>query len=429
MDKIRITGGVPLRGTIELSGAKNSALPLMVASLLTDQPLRLSNIPHISDISTMANLLLQHGTSISLDDSIKDLVGSSYSAGVMTLCSDKIKSFESPYDIVRKMRASVLVLGPLLARFGEARVSLPGGCAIGTRPVDLHLKALMQMGADISIEDGYIVAKTERLKGTEIYFDKVSVGATENILMAATLALGTTTLRNAAKEPEIVDLANCLVKMGAKIKGIGTDTLIVEGVDRLNGATHKVISDRIEAGTYIVAAAITKGRLKIKHIDLEIMRSTIDKFLETGMEIKVIDNETIEVSCDEQPKSVNLVTQPYPGFATDLQAQFMALMCVADGTSIITENIFENRFMQAAELIRMGSDITIDGHVAIIKGIPSLSGAQTMATDLRASVSLVLAALIAQGTSIVNRMYHIDRGYERIEEKLAKCGALIERIK
>jgi UDP-N-acetylglucosamine 1-carboxyvinyltransferase len=424
MDKVRVTGGNPLVGVIDISGAKNAALPLMAASLLSAGPLKLFNMPHLVDIATMANLLVQHGVGFELDGVSKQ--GGS-SGQVITLNAENITSFEAPYSIVRKMRASVLVLGPLLARFGQAKVSLPGGCAIGTRPIDLHLKALEQMGAVIELEEGYINAHVKgRLKGADIYFDKVSVGASENILMAATLADGQTIMRNAAKEPEVTDLANCLVAMGAKIEGIGTDTLVINGVKKLHGAEYSVISDRIEAGTYMIAAAITDGDIEIRGIDADIMRSTIAKLEEAGVSITETKDGMRVKRKNGGIHSVNVTTEPYPGFPTDMQAQFMALMCIADGTSIINETIFENRYMHVSELSRMGADIVVEGHTAIVKGKP-LKAAEIMATDLRASVSLVLAALVADGTTKIGRMYHIDRGYERIEEKLAVVGADIDR--
>jgi UDP-N-acetylglucosamine 1-carboxyvinyltransferase len=348
---------------------------------------------------------------------------------MLSLQGDGINNLEAPYDIVRKMRASVLVLGPLLARFGEAKVSLPGGCAIGSRPIDLHLRALEQMGATIVLEEGYVHATVNgRLKGAEISFEKVSVGATENILMAATLAEGVTTLKNAAKEPEINDLAECLVKMGAKIEGIGSATLVIHGQKSLHGTEHRVISDRIEAGTYMVAAAITGGEVEVKDVRPEHMEATIEKLIQSGARVDKTQ-EGLLVRGIKRPKSVDFTTHPYPSFPTDMQAQFMALMCVADGASVITETIFENRFMHVSELRRMGADITVDGHTAVVRGVPLLKGAEVMATDLRASVSLILAALVAEGQTIINRVYHLDRGYERIEEKLSACGASIERLK
>lgn len=423
MDRILIKGGSALAGEVRISGAKNAALPLMAACLLTPDTLRLSNLPHLMDISTMVNLLASHGVDFKLDGIASD---GGHNGEVILLNASNITNFEASYDIVRKMRASVLVLGPLLARFKKARVSLPGGCAIGTRPIDLHLGALEQMGAVIELEGGYINATTEGLRGADIYFEKVSVGATENILMAATLAKGITTLRNAACEPEIGDLANCLVKMGAKISGIGTSTLIIEGVDTLHGADYNIIPDRIEAGTYMVAAAITGGDVILKGVNASILGSVIDKLREAGVGVTELDGG-MRVFRNGNIKPVNIITEPYPGFPTDMQAQFMALMCIADGESVLKENIFENRFMHVSELHRMGADIKIEGNIAIING-SDLKGAQVMATDLRASVSLVLAALVATGETVLNRVYHIDRGYERVEEKFSGIGAKMVRV-
>lgn len=428
MDKIIIRGGKKLRGKIEISGAKNAALPLMTACLLTEDDLKLYNLPHLVDISTMIHLLVQHGVDFELDGCAKQ--GGS-KGEVVRLNASNITSLEAPYEIVRKMRASILVLGPLLSRFGKARVSLPGGCAIGTRPVDLHLGALEAMGAKIELEEGYINASVKgRLKGADITFEKVSVGATENILMAATLADGKTTLRNAAKEPEITDLANCLVKMGAIIEGIGTDTLIIEGQEKLHGAEYSVISDRIEAGSYMIAAAITDGEVEILDVNIESLTSTIDKLKEAGISIEQTSPTSLLVKrAGKTIKSVDAVTLPYPEFATDMQAQLMALMTIADGESKIDETIFENRFMHVPELMRMGANIAINGHSATITGVKKLKGAEVMATDLRASISLVIAALVAEGETTIGRVYHIDRGYERLEEKLQMVGADIERVR
>lgn len=428
MDKIKIKGGNKLKGSVDISGAKNAALPLMAACLLTEGELKLFNLPHLVDISTMIHLLVQHGVEFELDGTSKD--GGS-SGEVVLLNANNITSLEAPYSIVRKMRASVLVLGPLLARFGEAKVSLPGGCAIGTRPVDLHLKSLEAMGAKITLEEGYVYAEVDgKLKGADITFEKVSVGATENILMAATLAEGTTILRNAAKEPEVTDLANCLVKMGADIKGLGTDTLTIHGVDKLHGAEYTVISDRIEAGTYMIAAAITDGEIEISGVDISIMTSTIDILKKAGVTVDELDNGNLLVKrSGKDIIGVDVITEPYPDFATDMQAQFMALMCISDGASKIQENIFENRFMHVSELLRMGADIAIDGNTATVTGVKKLKGAELMATDLRASFSLVLAALAAEGETLISRVYHIDRGYERLEEKLLGVGADIERFR
>lgn len=426
MDKIKITGGVPLSGTISVSGAKNAALPLMAASLLTKEPLTLKNLPHLVDITTMVNLLTQHGVGFTLDGSGEkgDCVG-----GVITLTANQIDNLEAHYDIVRKMRASVLVLGPLLARFGEAKVSLPGGCAIGTRPIDLHLDALKQMGACVTIEDGYVHASVKKkLQGADIHFSKPSVGATENLLMAATLAEGETILRNVAQEPEITDLIHCLQAMGAKITGVGTPTLSIQGVESLHGAEHSIIPDRIEAGTYAVASIITSGEIELGGIMPDHMQATLDVLKGIGADIKETTKGLLVKRGTEKLKPVNIVTEPYPGFPTDMQAQLMALLCVVDGRSHVTEAIFENRFMHVAELMRMGAGLSIDGNMATIHGVAKLKGAEVMATDLRASVGLVLAALAAEGDTIINRVYHIDRGYERIEEKLGSCGAKIIRI-
>lgn len=411
-----------------IAGAKNAALPIMAASLLTDEPLSLSNIPHLTDINTMANLLIQHGVSFSIDGS-NDVVGK-YGGRVIQLTAKKITSHEAPYDIVRKMRASVWVLGPLLARTGKAKVSLPGGCAIGTRPIDMHLRALEQMGAKIELADGYVAASCRgRLKGAEIQFEAVSVGATVNALMAATLAKGTSVITNAAKEPEITDLANCLSAMGAKIDGIGTSTLTIEGQERLHGASHQIIADRIEAATFATAAIITNGQLELVGTNPSVLGTVFEKFEEAGASINMKENSIVVKQSKQGIKSVDVTTQPYPGFPTDMQAQIMALMSIASGASIITETIFENRFMHVPELSRMGANITVHGNTATIRGVDSLKGAPIMATDLRASVSLVLAGLAAEGETIINRVYHIDRGYEWIEDKLRACNANIQRIR
>ena len=426
MDKIRVIGGNPLYGKIYIAGAKNAALPIMTASLLTEDVLVLSDMPNLADIITMANLLIQHGVTFDIDGT--SLTTNKHGKTIL-LNSANIHSKTAPYDIVRKMRASVWVLGPLLARFGEAYVSLPGGCAIGTRPIDLHLSALHAMGAEINLEDGYIHAKVSgRLKGAEINFDKISVGATVNILMAATLAEGRTVLYNAAKEPEVCDLIKCLQAMGAQIDGINTSTLIIDGVKSLHGAHHKVIPDRIEAGTYAIAAAITGGCLELVNITNDIFNNVAEKLIQTGTKI-VSSSNSVVVSRDSPIRAIDMTTLPFPGFPTDLQAQFMALMSLSDGASLISETLFENRFMHVPELIRMGANITVTGSSALVRGTTHLQGAQVMATDLRASVSLVLAALAAKGETIINRVYHIDRGYERIEEKLVACGANISRIK
>jgi UDP-N-acetylglucosamine 1-carboxyvinyltransferase len=416
MDKIRITGGRALKGTIPISGAKNAALKLMAAALLCDEPLRLTNVPDLADIATLASLLAHMGVTVTRD------------GAAMMLNAGTINDFTAPYDLVRKMRASILVLGPLLARHGQARVSLPGGCAIGTRPVDMHLSALDQMGAKIVLEEGYINATApDGLHGANILFPKVSVGATENTLMAATLAKGQTVLSNAAREPEIGDLANCLNEMGAKITGIGSATLTIDGVERLHGAEYRVIADRIEAGTYAIAAALTGGDVLLKGIAADTLQALIDTLKKAGAEV-TNEADGLRVWRSGALKGVDVMTEPFPGFATDLQAQMMTMMTVATGASLITETIFENRFMHVPELARMGADITVHGASALVRGVEKLRGAPVMATDLRASVSLVLAGLVAEGETIVNRVYHLDRGYEHLEQKLGACGAAIERI-
>ncbi len=418
MDRIRIRGGRPLSGEIAIGGAKNAALPLMAAGLLTEDRLVLSNVPRLADILTMTQLLSQHGIAV-------EPVGN---AGRQLSLGGPITNTEAPYDIVRKMRASVLVLGPLLARVGEARVSLPGGCAIGTRPVDLHLKGLEQMGARFNLDSGYIDGKVDgRLRGASIVFPFVSVGATENLLMAAALADGRTVLANAAREPEIGDLAACLVAMGARIEGIGGDKLTIDGVDRLHGADHAIIPDRIETGSYACAAAISGGSVFLRHARLDHLGATVRILREAGVDIQEQD-DGLMVKRLNGLHGADVMTEPYPGFPTDMQAQFMALMSVAEGASMVTETIFENRFMHVPELNRMGARINVHGASAIVRGVPSLSGAPVMATDLRASLSLILAGLAAKGETVVNRVYHLDRGYEAVEQKLAACGADIERI-
>ena len=425
MDKIRIIGNTPLKGEIAISGSKNSALPALAACLLTGEVVELSNVPDLQDIVSMTGLLAQHGVKIAFSGE-SNMHGSQNR--IVKLQADNVDNLEAPYDIVRKMRASVLVLGPLLARFRKARVSLPGGCAIGTRPVDMHIDALRALGADIEIESGYINATAPKgLKGTEIKFNMVSVGATENALMAATLASGTTVIKNAAREPEITDLATLLTKMGAKISGAGSDTITIQGCASLHGAKHKVIPDRIEAGTYAMAAAITKGDLKLTDINSNLLESALNKLEKAGSEIER-GNDWVRINHSNDINPVNFSTAPYPEFATDLQAQLMALLTLANGTSKIQETIFESRFMHVPELKRLGANIEIKDNLAIIIGVRNLKGAQVMATDLRASVSLILAALAATGESEVNRVYHLDRGYEHLEQKLQACGANIERI-
>jgi UDP-N-acetylglucosamine 1-carboxyvinyltransferase len=427
MDRIRIRGGVPLHGTIAVSGAKNAALPLMTASLLTDETLQLANLPHLADITTLANLLVQLGVSLAMDGHAPN---GGHAGRVVSLRAQKITSTTASYDLVRKMRASILVLGPLLARERKARVSLPGGCAIGTRPVDLHLKGLQQLGATIDLREGYIEAEAPNgLTGAEIVFPFVSVGATENLLMAATLAKGVTILTNAAREPEVTDLAHCLQAMGAQIEGIGTDTLHITGVERLHGAKHAIVPDRIETGTYAMAAAITGGDIELKGARPDTLNAALDTLRGAGVSVTNTDDGVRVQRTNAPLNGVDVMTEPYPGFPTDLQAQMMALMATAQGASMITETIFENRFMHVPELRRMGANINLHGGSAMVRGVGKLTGAPVMATDLRASVSLVLAGLAAEGETIINRVYHLDRGYERLEEKLAACGAKVERIK
>lgn len=422
MDQIRIRGGRPLRGSIRISGAKNAALPLMAACLLSDKTLTLTNLPFLADITTMVQLLMQHGVVISMR-------GEGVEGGhVMELTAENITSCTAPYDLVRKMRASVLVLGPLLARCGVASVSLPGGCAIGTRPVDLHLKGLQALGAEIELSGGYINARAPKgLVGGHFVFPFVSVGATENLLMAASLAKGETTLVNAAREPEVIDLAQCLLAMGAKIEGLGTDTLTITGVGALHDADHRIVPDRIETGTFAMAAAATKGQIELVGARLDIIDSVVEVLDQAGVSISET-GRGIEVRNRDGLTGVDVMTEPYPGFPTDLQAQMMALMSIADGASMITETIFENRFMHVPELSRMGANINVHHASAMVRGVKRLNGAPVMATDLRASVSLVIAGLAAEGETVVNRVYHLDRGYERIEEKLKACGAEIERV-
>ena len=430
MDQIRVRGGRPLTGDIRISGSKNAALPLMAASLLTDQTLTLTNLPHLNDITTMAGLLAQHGVDIVLNGG-SEAGGHTDGQGgrVLDLTAGKLASSRAPYDLVRKMRAGVLVLGPLVARAGEAEVSLPGGCAIGTRPVDLHLKGLEQLGAAIELQDGYIHARAPQgLTGAEIVFPTVSVGATENLMMAAAIAKGETRLVNAAREPEVADLAACLIRMGAAITGLGSDTLVIYGVDRLHGARHAVIPDRIEAGTYAMAAAITDGHLNLVGAKPEHLRTVLEALAQAGVEISETNRGLSVKRANGRLSGVDVMTEPFPGFPTDLQAQMMALMATAEGASMITESIFENRFMHVPELMRMGANINVHGASALVRGQAGLTGAPVMATDLRASVSLVLAGLVAEGETLINRVYHLDRGYELLEEKLSACGADIERI-
>lgn len=427
MDKIKVRGGKPLNGKIFISGAKNAALPLICASLLTDEKVTLTNMPMLSDIKAMNSLMQYLGTEINeLDDFVDGHSSKTYS-----FITPEATSFTAPYDYVRKMRASYYVLGPLLARYGKCELSLPGGCAIGARPMDIHLSSLEQMGAVIEIKNGYINATVDgRLKAAHIIFPIVSVGATCNVLMAAVLAEGETILENAAKEPEIGDLANLLNNMGAKIEGIGTSKLIITGVEKLHGACHKVIADRIEAGSYAVAAAMTRGRIELVNALPETLSRPLQILRQMGVEVENTDNSIIIDARGKTLVGQDIMTEPFPGFPTDLQAQFLALMMTCTGASMITETIFENRFMHVPELLRMGANINVHGHAsAIVRGVEKLSGAQVMATDLRASFALILAGLVAEGETIVNRVYHLDRGYEKLEEKLRSVGADIERIK
>jgi UDP-N-acetylglucosamine 1-carboxyvinyltransferase len=417
MDKLIVSGGRPLRGEIRISGAKNAALPVLVASLLTDKPLRIGNVPHLQDITTTMELLGRIGVRLVVDEKM-----------VVEADASNITCLRAPYELVKTMRASILVLGPLLARFGEAEVSMPGGCAIGSRPVNLHIKGLEAMGAEIGIKEGYVKARAGRLKGTRIFMDMVSVTGTENIMMAATLAEGTTVIENAAREPEVVDLAKCLVNMGARIRGAGSDEIIIEGVEALGGGYHEVIPDRIETGTYLVAAAMTGGKIKLRDVQPSHLEAVLDKLREAGAEITTGNDWVCLDRQNRELKAVNIRTAPYPAFPTDMQAQFVALNCVAQGTATITESVFENRFMHVLELQRMGANIDMRGNTAIVHGVERLTGAPVMATDLRASASLALAGLVAESDTVVDRIYHIDRGYECIEEKLAQLGARIRRV-
>ena len=420
MDAILVTGGGEINGRIPIAGAKNACLTLMPATLLSEEPLTLTNAPRLSDIKTMTTLLESLGSEVSTMQDGK----------VLTMSSNKLNNFTAAYDIVRKMRASILVLGPLLAREGQAVVSLPGGCAIGARPVDLHLMAMRALGAEIELHDGYIHAKaTNGLMGATIDFPFVSVGATENALLAASLAKGTTILKNAAREPEIVDLVQCLISMGAKIEGEGTSSITIQGVDRLHGATHRVVTDRIELGTYMLAPAFTGGEIECLGGKIELLTAFCEKLDECGIIVEQTKTGIRVKRSDAGLKAINVKTEPFPGFPTDLQAQMMALLCTATGKSILEEKIFENRFMHAPELSRMGAKISVNGGTAIVLGVDKLKGAPVMATDLRASVSLILAGLAAEGETLINRVYHLDRGYERVEEKLQNCGAKIERIR
>ena len=417
MEKLKVTGGYRLKGEVKASGAKNAALPILAASLLTADDLVLNNVPHLSDIRTMGKLLSGLGMVVEREEQSE----------TVRLNAKSLTTLTAPYELVKTMRASIVTLGPMLARFGEARVSLPGGCAIGARPVDQHIKGLQTLGAEVVIDHGYVVAKAKRLKGAHIVTDMVTVTGTENLLMAATLAEGTTVIENAAREPEVVDLANCLTAMGAKIRGAGTPVIEIEGVSSLHGATHSVLPDRIETGSFLVAALMTRGDVTVTHAAPHTLDIVLDKLSEAGAQIET-GEDWIRVSIDKRPKAVSVRTVPHPGFPTDMQAQFMALDTIAEGTGRITETIFENRFMHVPELQRLGANITVDGHTAVVTGVEELSGANVMATDLRASASLVIAGLVAKGETIVDRIYHLDRGYDHMEVKLASLGACIERL-
>jgi UDP-N-acetylglucosamine 1-carboxyvinyltransferase len=417
MDKLITHGGGPLKGKTRISGAKNAALPLMISSLLTEEVLTISNIPHLHDITTTMELLAQLGVKLQVDEKLS-----------IEADASEVSNFIAPYELVRTMRASILVLGPLVARFGQAEVSLPGGCAIGSRPVNLHIKGLEALGAEITIDGGYIKATANRLKGARIFMDLISVTGTENLMMAATLADGITTIENAAREPEVVDLADCLNAMGANVQGAGTDEIIIEGVEKLGGAHHRVIPDRIEAGTFLVAAAISGGEIKLVNVIPRQLESVLDKLREAGAQIETGDDWIHLVAPDGPMKSVNIRTAPYPAFPTDMQAQFVLLNALAEGTATVVETVFENRFMHVHELQRMGANIELDGNTAVIRGVKKLHGAPVMATDLRASACLVLAGLVAEGETIIDRIYHIDRGYDCIEEKLSQIGANIRRV-
>ncbi len=419
MDKLLIEGGHRLCGEAEMSGAKNAALPILCAALLTREPLTLTNVPQLNDIGTMLKLLAQMGVAVQREGS------------TVTLDASGLNNPLAPYEMVKTMRASILVLGPLVARCGEARVSLPGGCAIGARPVDQHIKGLTAMGADISVEHGYVVARTTRLKGARLFTDMVTVTGTENLMMAAVLADGETVIENAAREPEVVDLANCLVAMGARISGAGTDVIRIQGVDRLHGATHRIMPDRIETGTYLCAAAVTGGEIRLTGTSAGYLDAVIDKLMDAGCDIRTEKSpsfEAIVLKAPEKLKAVSIRTAPYPAFPTDMQAQFMAVNTVAEGTAVIRETIFENRFMHAVELARLGAEIRIDGNTAVVTGVARLDGATVMATDLRASAGLIIAGLVARGETLIERIYHLDRGYERIEQKLTALGATVRRV-
>ena len=417
MDKLLIEGGTPLNGEVAISGAKNAALPILCSSLLVGEAMRFSNVPQLNDISTMLSLIGQMGVEVTMDGN-----------DGLVMDGRGLNNPVAPYDMVKTMRASILVLGPLLARCGEAKVSLPGGCAIGARPVDQHIKGLQAMGAEISVEHGYVHAKAKRLHGARIVTDMVTVTGTENLMMAAALAEGETIIENAAREPEVVDLANCLIAMGANISGAGTDSIRIIGVDRLHGARHAIMHDRIETGTYLCAAAATGGNVRLTNTSAGLLDAVIQKLTEAGCEISSGD-DWISLKAPQRLKAVGVRTEPYPAFPTDMQAQFMAINCIAEGAAVIRETIFENRFMHAVELIRLGADIKIDGNNALVTGVPHLEGATVMATDLRASASLVIAGLVAKGETLIERIYHLDRGYERIEEKLTRLGANVRRVR
>ncbi|ANB01348.1 UDP-N-acetylglucosamine 1-carboxyvinyltransferase [Ectothiorhodospira sp. BSL-9] len=417
MDKLIISGGGPLQGDVRISGAKNAVLPILAATLLADGPMTIGNVPHLQDVTTTMELLGRMGVTLTVDERMRIEVN-----------PNTLRECVAPYELVRTMRASILVLGPLLARYGEAEVSLPGGCAIGSRPVNIHLEGLAAMGADIQVEGGYIRARARRLKGAKLVLETVTVTGTENLLMAATLAEGTTIIENAAREPEIIDLANCLNAMGAQVSGAGTDTLIIEGVTSLRGCAYDVLPDRIETGTFLVAGAITGGRVRTRNTEPKTLDAVLVKLEEAGAELDVGQDWISLDMKGRRPRAVSLRTAPYPAFPTDMQAQFVALNTVAEGTATITETVFENRFMHALEMQRMGADIRIEGNTAVIRGVPRLKGAPVMATDLRASASLILAGLVGDGDTLVDRIYHIDRGYECIEEKLSQLGAIIRRV-
>ena len=414
MDKFKITGPCTLSGEVTISGAKNAALPILFATLLCDEEVQLSNVPRLKDVGTTLKLLEMLGATTKVNGNVTVLTGA-------------VNNHVAPYELVKTMRASILVLGPLVARGGEARVSLPGGCAIGARPVDQHIKGLQAMGAEVKVEQGYVHAKATRLKGARICTDMVTVTGTENLMMAACLAEGETIIENAAREPEVVDLANCLVSMGARISGAGTDVIRIQGVDKLHGATHAIMPDRIETGTYLCAAAATGGDIRLLKTSAAYLDTVVDKLMDAGCEITV-ERDAIRLVAPRRLKAVSLRTAPYPAFPTDMQAQFMAINCIADGVATIRETIFENRFMHVNELMRLGANIQIEGNNAIVRGVERLEGATVMATDLRASASLVIAGLVAEGETLIDRIYHLDRGYERIEEKLAKLGASVKRV-